>query len=226
MAESLEELVVRVRSEAEPEPERLELAVSIARELAETADALVGHFVEECRQAGISWAQIGDRLGVTKQAAQQRFVTKGAGIFDRFTDRARNVLVHAQKEAGSFNHNYLGTEHILLGFYSEPEAIAARVLDKLGVRAEVVRGRLVEVVGAGSDPTTATRPFTPRARKALELAVAEALALNHNYIGTEHQLLGLIALKEGVAFHILKNEGANYPKVRGAVVEFLSELTG
>src|ERR1051325_5982615 len=113
-------------------------------------------------------------------------------VFERFTERARQVVVLAQEEARGLKHNYIGTEHILLGLLREEEGLAARVLESLEITAEGVRGRVVEIVGRGDEVTTGQIPFTPRAKKVLELALREALSLGHNYIGTEHILLGQI----------------------------------
>ena len=124
-------------------------------------------------------------------------------MFERFTERARQVVVLAQDEARALKHNYIGTEHILLGLLREEEGLAARVLESLDITVEEVRAQVARIVGQGDEVTTGQIPFTPRAKKVLELALREALSLGHNYIGTEHILLGLVRENEGVAARIL-----------------------
>jgi ATP-dependent Clp protease ATP-binding subunit ClpC len=124
-------------------------------------------------------------------------------LFERFTERARQVVVLAQEEARTLKHNYIGTEHILLGLLREEEGLAARVLESLDITVERVRSQVVRIVGSGEEVTSGQIPFTPRAKKVLELALREALSLGHNYIGTEHILLGLVRENEGVAARIL-----------------------
>src|SRR5262249_25624389 len=124
-------------------------------------------------------------------------------MFERFTERARQVVVLAQEEARTLKHNYIGTEHILLGLLREEEGLAARVLESLDITVERVRAQVVRIVGSGEEVTSGQIPFTPRAKKVLELALREALSLGHNYIGTEHILLGLVRENEGVAPRIL-----------------------
>jgi hypothetical protein len=143
-------------------------------------------------------------------------------MFERFTDRARRVVVLAQEEAGRLNHNYIGTEHLLLGLIHEGEGIAARALEALGIRLEVVRAEVEEIIGRGSEPPAGRIPFTPRAKKVLELSLREALQLSHSYIGTEHILLGLIREGEGVAAQVLVTLGADLARVRGQVITLLS----
>jgi Clp amino terminal domain, pathogenicity island component len=143
-------------------------------------------------------------------------------MFERFTDRARRVVVLAQEEAGRLNHNYIGTEHLLLGLIREGEGIAARALEALGIRLEVVREEVEEIIGRGSEPPAGRIPFTPRAKKVLELSLREALQLSHSYIGTEHILLGLIREGEGVAAQVLVTLGADLARVRGQVITLLS----
>src|ERR687890_567112 len=120
-------------------------------------------------------------------------------MFERFTERARQVVVLAQEEARTLKHNYIGTEHILLGLLREEEGLAARVLESLDITVERVRAQVVRIVGSGEEVTSGQIPFTPRAKKVLELALREALSLGHNYIGTEHILLGLVRENDGVA---------------------------
>src|SRR5271167_4083963 len=143
-------------------------------------------------------------------------------MFERFTERARQVVVLAQEEARTLKHNYIGTEHILLGLLREEEGLAARVLESLEITVERVRGQVVRIVGSGEEVTSGQIPFTPRAKKVLELALREALSLGHNYIGTEHILLGLVRENEGVAARILLDFDADSEKIRNEVIRMLS----
>jgi hypothetical protein len=146
-------------------------------------------------------------------------------MFERFTDRARRVVVLAQEEARLLNHNYIGTEHILLGLIHEGEGVAAKALEQLGISLEAVRDRVQSIIGEGGGAPTGHIPFTPRAKKVLELSLREALQLGHNYIGTEHILLGLVREGEGVAAQVLVNLGADLSAVRQQVVQLLSGYT-
>jgi ATP-dependent Clp protease ATP-binding subunit ClpC len=147
-------------------------------------------------------------------------------VFERFTDRARRVVVLAQEEARLLNHNYIGTEHILLGLIHEGEGVAARAIEGLDISLESVRNQVVEIIGQGSQAPSGHIPFTPRAKKVLELSLREALQLGHNYIGTEHILLGLIREGEGVAAQVLVKLGAELTKVRQTVIQLLSGVQG
>jgi ATP-dependent Clp protease ATP-binding subunit ClpC len=143
-------------------------------------------------------------------------------LFERFTERARQVVVLAQDEARALRHDFIGTEHLLLGLLREEEGIAARVLARFGLTSEGARVSVARVVGQGDEVTTAQIPFTPRAKKVLELALREALALGDNYIGTEHILLGLVHGDDGLAARILLDHGADPESVRSAVIGDLS----
>lgn len=147
-------------------------------------------------------------------------------MFERFTDRARRVVVLAQEEARMLNHNYIGTEHILLGLIHEGEGVAAKALESLGISLEGVRAQVEEIIGQGQQAPSGHIPFTPRAKKVLELSLREALQLGHNYIGTEHILLGLIREGEGVAAQVLVKLGADLNRVRQQVIQLLSGYQG
>ncbi|WP_235026737.1 ATP-dependent Clp protease ATP-binding subunit, partial [Dietzia lutea] len=147
-------------------------------------------------------------------------------MFERFTDRARRVVVLAQEEARMLNHNYIGTEHILLGLIHEGEGVAAKALESLGISLEAVRSQVEEIIGQGQQAPSGHIPFTPRAKKVLELSLREALQLGHNYIGTEHILLGLIREGEGVAAQVLVKLGADLTRVRQQVIQLLSGYQG
>jgi len=147
-------------------------------------------------------------------------------MFEKFTDKARRVVVLAQEEAKLLNHNYIGTEHILLGLIHEGEGVAAKALESLGISLESVREQVQEIIGQGQQAPTGHIPFTPRAKKVLELSLREALQLGHSYIGTEHLLLGLIREGEGVAAQVLTKLGADTNRVRQQVIQLLSGFQG
>src|SRR6266511_504052 len=159
----------------------------------------------------------GGRLGRRRRRRKEAW-----GLFERFTERARQVVVLAQDEARALKHNYIGTEHLLLGLLREEEGLAARVLESLDITVEEVRAQVARIVGQGDEVTTGQIPFTPRAKKVLELALREALSLGHNYIGTEHILLGLVRENEGVAARILLDFDADADKIRNEIIRMLS----
>jgi ATP-dependent Clp protease ATP-binding subunit ClpC len=147
-------------------------------------------------------------------------------VFERFTERARQVVVLAQDEARALRHDYIGTEHILLGLLREEEGLAARILESLDITVEEVRVQVARIVGQSDEVTTGQIPFTPRAKKVLELALREAIQLRHDYVGTEHLLLGLVRESQGVAARILLDLGADAQKIRATLFEMLgSEST-
>ena len=147
-------------------------------------------------------------------------------MFERFTDRARRVVVLAQEEARMLHHDYIGTEHILLGLIGEGEGVAAKALESLGISLEAVRQQVGGITGQGQQAPSGHIPFTPRATKVLELSLREALQLGHNYIGTEHILLGLIREGEGVAAQVLVQLGADPDRVRQQVIQLLQGSPG
>jgi ATP-dependent Clp protease ATP-binding subunit ClpA len=158
-------------------------------------------------------------------ASRRRTRPSGYGakaVFERFTERARQVVVLAQDEARGLKHNYIGTEHILLGLFRVEEGLAARVLESLGMTVEEVRAQVARIVGQGDEVTAGQIPFTPRAKKVLELSLKEALSLSHNYIGGEHILLGLVRENEGVASRVLLDFGADAETIRDEVMRMLS----
>src|SRR5512132_2189862 len=157
-----------------------------------------------------------------KSQPEEALLERHPDLFERFTERARQVVVLAQEEARQLKHNYIGTEHILLGLLREEEGLAARVLESLDITVERVRAQVVRIVGSGEEVTSGQIPFTPRAKKVLELALREALSLGHNYIGTEHILLGLVRENEGVAARILLDFDADSEKIRNEVIRMLS----
>ena len=143
-------------------------------------------------------------------------------MFERFTDRARRVVVTAQEEARMLNHTNVGTEHILLGLIHEGEGVAAKALESMGISLDAVRHEVEEIIGRGQEARSGHIPFTPRAKKVLELSLREALQLGHTYIGTEHILLGLIREGDGVAAQVLVKRGADLNRVRQQVIQLIS----
>jgi ClpA/ClpB-like protein len=217
-----------------PPLERLTEAVRLSQTLTTLSDDLVEHFVQAARESGASWSQIGSNLGVTRQAAHQRHTGprgllrrhrgEGAGsLFTRLTPAGRDVIVQAQKEAGGLRHNYLGTEHLLLGLFHQRHGIAALVLGDLGLTIDGVRGEVRKRIGEGSEAVTGRIPFTPRAKKVLELALREARHLGHDPIDTEHLLLGLVREPDGVAAQILRDAGVRPHQVRSRVMKLRTE---
>jgi ATP-dependent Clp protease ATP-binding subunit ClpA len=178
------------------------------------------------RHSGISWAP----LTLTTTAFPSLSLDPNnswcailvTAMFERFTDRARHVLVLAQQEARLLDHNFIGTEHILLGLIHEGEGVAAKALESLDISLEAVREKVEETIGPAGTSTTSSPPFTPRAKKVLELSLREALQLGHNYIGTEHMLLGLVREGDGVAAQVLVSLGADLSRVRVKVIQLLS----
>src|ERR1700722_7607712 len=195
----LDDLIDAIKTVHDEPLEQLTDAVIAADALGDIADHLIGHFVDQARKSGASWTDIGKCMGVTKQAAQKRFVPKlpndaGAldpnGGFVRFTPRARNVIVVAQNKAHEAGNNEIHTAHLLLALFAEPEGLAAKLLASQGVDAKAVAGT-VHLPPRGQD-VPALIPFSSQAKKVLELTFRQALRLGHNYIGTEHILLALL----------------------------------
>ncbi|WP_449064541.1 Clp protease N-terminal domain-containing protein [Planomonospora algeriensis] len=201
--DDLIEAIKKVHSDA---LDQLSDAVIAAEALGEVADHLIGHFVDQARRSGASWTDIGRSMGVSKQAAQKRFVPKSPGDpsdldpdqgFQRFTPRARNVVMAATNEAAAAGNPEIGPAHLVLGLLSEPEAIAGRLLVAQGVPLETVRQAAAAALPPAAEQVPDLVPYGPQARKALELTFREALRLGHNYIGTEHILLALLELEDG-----------------------------
>ncbi len=210
---------------------RVAVASEVSGEIASKADLLLGHFVEAARQAGCSWTEIGAALGVTKQGAQQRFVDRAPApratdeqLLVHHTDRARSSVARARDEARAMGHNYVGTEHLLLGVLGDPDALSVRVVDALGVSADDLRRAVAEAAAPrlARMPVAAELPFTPRARRVLDLAQGESIRLGHNYIGTEHYLLALAAEGEGIGGRVLREHGVDHERARTEVVRALS----
>jgi hypothetical protein len=201
--DDLIEAITKVHSDA---LEQLSDAVITADHLGDVADHLIGHFVDQARRSGASWTEIGRSMGVTKQAAQKRFVPKPAGEasdldpsqgFGRFTVPARSVVMAAQNEARAAHNDEISPDHLVLGLLSQPDALAAKTILAQGVALEAVRQAATATLPPAADAVSDLVPFDPRARKALELTFREALRMGHSYVGTEHILLALLELEDG-----------------------------
>ena len=232
-APSLSELIETVhdRSAGNDALTRVEAAAEVSGEITSKADALLGYFVDSARQAGCSWAEIGTALGVTKQGAHQRFVDRGEStrpdeeqILAGYTGRARASMARAREEARAMGHNYVGTEHVLLGVLADPAALSVRVLAEFGVPADELRQAVIEAAVPGSPygAIAADLPLTPRARRVLDLTRGESLRLGHNYVGTEHLLLALTAEQDGVGGRVLREHGVDVDRARAEVTRALT----
>ena len=202
----LDDLIEAIKKVHTDALDQLADAVLAAEHLGDVADHLIGHFVDQARRSGASWTDIGKSMGVTKQAAQKRFVPKSPGEpsdldpsqgFSRFTERARKVVMVAQNEARSAGNEWIRPEHIVLGLLSEPDGFAAQSIRAQGVKLETVRQAVTAALPPAAEKVPALIPFDPPARKALELTFREALRMGHNYIGTEHILLALLEQEDG-----------------------------
>ncbi|QCQ94027.1 ATP-dependent Clp protease ATP-binding subunit [Rhodococcus sp. SGAir0479] len=225
----LDDLIDAIKKVHDDALEQLTDAVLAAEHLGEVADHLIGHFVDQARRSGASWTDIGHSMGVTKQAAQKRFVPKGPGEpsdldadqgFSRFTPRARNTVMAAQNEARAAGNDQIQPEHLVLGLLVDPEAIAVRVLAAQGAGIDAVRAAATAVLPARSDSVPDLIPFDAAARKVLELTFREALRLGHNYVGTEHILLALLEQEDGAG--VLADLGVEKPAVDTLIGETLS----
>jgi hypothetical protein len=232
-APSLTELIQTVNDRsADQDPlTRVAAAAEVSGEITSKADLLLGHFVEAARHGGRSWAEIGAALGVTKQGAQQRFVDRDAGtpaaddhLLVRYTSRARASVARARDQALEMGHNYVGTEHLLLGLLVDPAALSVRVLAELGVPADELRQAVIEAAVPRSPhgAVAADLPFTPRARRVLDLTRGESLRLGHNYVGTEHLLMALAAEQDGIGGRVLREHGVDVDRARAEVTRALT----
>jgi hypothetical protein len=208
--------------------ERLGDAVAVGEHLGEVADHLIGHFVDQARRAGASWTDIGRHMGVTKQAVQKRFVPRaegaGARDFARFTDKARRAVVEAQAAARRTRQEQIAPEHLVLGLLTEPTALAATTLTALGVDLDALRDRVEAGLVASDAELGEQIPFSGPAKKVLELVFREALRLGHNYVGTEHLLLGLLADEEIPAAQLLGELGVSHAKAEEHITEAVAAL--
>ncbi|MEV0089277.1 Clp protease N-terminal domain-containing protein [Saccharopolyspora sp. NPDC050642] len=200
---SLDALIQAIKKAHPDALDQLSDAVIAADHLGEVADHLIGHFVDQARRSGASWTEIGKSMGVSKQAAQKRFVPKAdAGLdmsqgFARFTDRARNVVVLSQAEARTSGSVEIRPEHLVLGLLGEPNGLGAKAIAAQGVSPDTIRESVAEALPPAADEVPPLIPFDAAAKKVLELTFREALRLGHNYVGTEHILLALLENEDG-----------------------------
>ncbi|HSZ36524.1 MAG TPA: Clp protease N-terminal domain-containing protein [Acidimicrobiales bacterium] len=220
---TLQELIDGVRKDTPGQDALVQLsqASKIAADLEETTDALLGHFVDQCRRSGRSWSEISGALGVSKQAAHKRFSLETPN-FERFTDRARHVLAQSEEEAHRLGHGFVGTEHLLLALFDSPDGVAAQVLGESGITKSMVETQIVVRIKPGTESDERKRPFTPRAKTVVRNAVHEALQLGHNYIGTEHILIALFADGDAVAAKVLDELGASKDDARSRILRVLA----
>ena len=230
---TLDDLITFVR-EQNPEAsalERLNLAVQLSENLGELADHLVGHFVDQARRTGASWTDIGQSMGVTKQAAQKRFVPRQSeenlatgNLFARFTDRARRIVVGAQDAARAAGNHAIEPEHALLAMLDDKDGMALRAMAFAGVSTGALRDAVRATLPAARGGVPEHIPFTPRSKTLLNLSAREALRLGHNFIGTEHILLGLLSDEQGDAARILAEHGVAKRPVEEYALEALKQL--
>jgi hypothetical protein len=244
----LDELIAYVKNQDGTALDHVSSAVRISEHLGELADHLVGHFVDQARKTGASWTEIGQSMGVTKQAAQKRFVPRDtdwqnllaeafhANPFARFTPRARHAVTATEQEARALRHDQIMPGHLALGLLHEPEGLAARALGEFGVTPEAAREALVAALVAALPPTSASEPagsagpadkipLAPRTRKVLELTLREALLLGHNYIGTEHLLLAVLDDEESSGGGAVTGLGISRERAREWLVAEIGRIT-
>ncbi len=195
-----------------------------ARTLTGIGDQLFDHFVSQARESGASWSQHGEALGVTKQAAQQRWVPGAAGNFSRFTDRARHVVVLAQEKARELRHGQVDTEHLLLGLIAEEDGFGGRVVIGAAGSREAAERAVLDALTPGSEKPPTHIPFTGANKAVLRATLDEALGMGHNYIGTEHILLGLLKVGDGRAAGLLDRLGVTYQYAYAQLTRMLEEL--
>ncbi|TDE42838.1 ATP-dependent Clp protease ATP-binding subunit [Nonomuraea mesophila] len=208
-------------------------AVALGEHIGEVADHLIGHFVDQARRSGASWTDIGRGMGVTKQAAQKRFVPKDGGqdlpadmrAYARFTDRARSVVVKAQEEAREGGHDHIEPGHLVLGLLREPEALAAATMVALGASPGSVKDAVTAALGPGEgSPRQMVTPFSAQGRKALDLTLREGLRLGHDYVGTEHILLGILSLEDGPVVRALADLGVTKEPAEREILRAIDEI--
>ncbi|WP_338703118.1 Clp protease N-terminal domain-containing protein [Streptomyces sp. Q6] len=226
----LDDLIEAIKKVHTDALDQLQDAVIAADHLGDVADHLIGHFVDQARRSGASWTDIGKSMGVTRQAAQKRFVPKGSENdldpsqgFNRYTTRARNVVVAAQNEAHAAKNTTIGTAHLILGLVHEREGLGARAILAQDVLLDTVRQEAAAQLPAASEETPALVPFDADAKKALELTFREALRLGHNYVGTEHILLALLEHENGSG--LLSGLGIDKDRAEEHIRAALAELS-
>ncbi|MFI2291884.1 Clp protease N-terminal domain-containing protein [Streptomyces niveus] len=226
----LDDLIDAIKKVHTDALDQLSDAVIAADHLGDVADHLIGHFVDQARRSGASWTDIGRSMGVTRQAAQKRFVAKpGEGTdldasqgFSRFTDRARKVVMAAQEESRAAGNDQTRPEHLALGLLSEPKGIGARAVAAQGVSVEAVRDAVEAILPPAVPDVPELIPYDAGAKKALELTFREALRMGHNYVGTEHILLALLELEDGKG--VLSGLGIDKAATETFVSEALAEI--
>ena len=227
----LDDLIRAITTVHDDALDQLSDAVLTAEHLGEVADHLIGHFVDQARRSGASWTDIGRSMGVTKQAAQKRFVPKGTASdldpeqgFSRFTPRARKVVVASQSEARAAGNLEITPAHLALGLLAQPEGLAVRIMTGQGVSPETLRRRVASTLPAAAEtPPPELIPFDAAAKKVLELTFRQALRLGHNYVGTEHILLALLDHEDGDG--VLTGLGLDRQAVEDALTALLEEIT-
>jgi hypothetical protein len=228
----LDDLIEQVRDAAlTDEPlDRLSAAMGVKADLDDVTDSLIGHFVDEARTSGCSWTEIGMAMGVSKQAAQQRHRSerprreRPPWRVGRWTDRAKTAVHEAQRAAGGLGHSYVGTEHLVLGMLAVPQGIAGRILLGAGIAPDAVVAKAAPAVPGASRGRARHIPMTPRANEVSAAAMRNALALGHNYVGTEHLLLGVFDVPEGLGAQVLTEAGMTKADVQAKVIELLTKL--
>src|SRR6478735_12173369 len=223
----LDELIAAITSVHDEPLDQLTDAMLAAEHLGNVADHLIGHFVDQARRSGASWTQIGQSMGVTKQAAQKRFVPKPPTLdpqqgFEAFTPRARSVIMAAQEEARTLGDDEVRPPHLVLGLLSEPAALAARALADQGVTPDSVRTAATAALPSGPGPSPDPIPYDAGSRKVMQLTFREALRLGHNYIGTEHLLLALLEFEDGTG--VLCGLGVGKQRVEKWVTDTLTGI--
>ncbi|AKG43084.1 Clp protease N-terminal domain-containing protein [Streptomyces xiamenensis] len=219
----LDDLIEAIKKTHTDSLEQLTSAVIAADHLGDVADHLIGHFVDQARRSGASWTDIGKSMGVTRQAAQKRFVpSEGAAQdFGQFTPRAKNVVMAAQNEAQAARNTVITPEHLLLGLIADPDSLAAKLITGQDVLLDAVRQDATAALPPATDGEAPSLvPYDVRARKALELTLREALRLGHNYVGTEHILLALLELEDGNG--VLSGLGVRKERAETELVEALA----
>ncbi|MBA9004395.1 Clp protease N-terminal domain-containing protein [Thermomonospora cellulosilytica] len=227
----LDDLIEAIKKAHTDVLEQLSSAVIAADHLGEVADHLVGHFVDQARRSGKSWTEIGRSMGVSKQAAQKRFVPKGEAVtmdpnegFSRFTTRAQNAVMAAHTAAQEAGNAEVTPDHLVLGLLSEPEGLAAKAITAQGVTLDDVRQAVTSRLGPAVEDPPNVVPYSAQARKALELCFREALRLGHNYIGTEHMLLALLEQENGQG--VLTGLGIGKAAAEDHVIAMLNSIKG
>jgi hypothetical protein len=221
----LDDLIAAITSVHDEPLDQLTDAVLAAEHLGNLADHLIGHFVDQARRSGASWTQIGQSMGVTKQAAQKRFVPKPPTLdpqqgFDAFTPRARSVIMAAQEESRTLGDTEVRPGHLVLGLLAEPAGLAVRALADQGLTPDAVRAAATASLPSGPGPSPDPIPYEAGSRKVMQLTFREALRLGHNYIGTEHLLLALLEFEDGSG--MLSGLGVDKKRTEDWLVEVLS----